>query len=282
MKIRFLLSAFAGLLCFFVQAQIFNTESLRMFTGKQALNIKGGLNFSYNNNDGAYLYQVGAKIGGLLKTKDGKDSLNNKFFLHANYQLQRSENQDFNNNWIVHFRYNKEFNNTFRLEAFAQSQQNTLLSIDARNLIGAGIRLRLTKESNKKLHIYLGTAYMYEKERSKDLGLSLYNHRSSSYFTFTYRLKDDEDELKFLLINTVYFQPLFREFQNYRISNDFSIEFPITEEIGFETYFSYFHNNKTPNGDVEYTSNLGFGFNYSFKSKPPGKKKNLSPDGGKI
>ena len=235
-----------------------------MYIGERQFAINSGLRFSYNNNDGNYVYQIGASVGCLFKLKDKKGGYNNKFFLNGNYNLIRSEDQDFNNNWFIHIRYNKELTEIFRIEAFVQSQENQLLSISSRNLAGTGIRLKVLEAMKKRsLHTYIGLAYMYEREKSENFNVDFKNHRMSSYLAATLDFGEDKPKI----INTLYYQPLFEDFDNFRLSEEFSAEFPFSETFSFSVIFNYFLNNQTPAGDAEYTSSLVFGFNYNFKSK---------------
>jgi len=170
-----------SLLSFCIHSQIRNIEELRIWSGDSPWLINSGLNFSYNNNDGNYVYELGAKAGTLFKFKDKSGKLNNKWLLHGNYSLVRSKREDFSNNWFVHLRFNKEITSFFRVESFIQSQENQLLSIRSRNLIGAGIRLKPLEDfqdsSKRNLHMYIGLAYMYEQEKSREFDLNFYNHQ---------------------------------------------------------------------------------------------------------
>ena len=60
------------------QAQIKNIEKLRIWSGDRHWSFDSGLNFRYNNTDGNYVFQIGARAGVLYKFKDKKDKFNNK------------------------------------------------------------------------------------------------------------------------------------------------------------------------------------------------------------
>ena len=275
MKIPFYSSFLIFISCFVAQAQIENIEALRIWSGDKPWTINSDLVFSYRNNDGNYNYLIGASSSVLFKFRTRNDrykekaGLKNKLFFVGNYSLIRAEDQDLDNNWFLHLRYNREFTDFFRVEAFIQNQENQLLLIDSRRLIGAGVRLKPIQErvrdnsEGNSLHLYLGFAYMYEQERSELFDLELYNHRASSYLTASFRFKKSG----VTITNTLYYQPLLEDFQNYRISEDLDIRFPVNELIRFIPRFSYFNNNKTPAGDAEYRSTLLFGLNFNFQSK---------------
>jgi hypothetical protein len=121
--------------------------------------LKSDLLLDYTDNKGDYIFQLGANITTQFKTKD----LQRIFFFIGNYKLIRSNEKDFQNSWFFHLRYNQKLSSLFRVEAFIQNQNNTLLTITSRNLVGAGIRLKLI--SSELTRIYVGNAYMYEIEK---------------------------------------------------------------------------------------------------------------------
>lgn len=256
---------FALLFSLYGSAQIVNIEGMRIFTAENVpFKISSGLDVSYNNNDGNYVFVVGAHVGSLYKFKDGKGKLNNKIFINGNYNLVRAEDRDLNNNWFVHLRFNKEITPEFRIETFVQSQQNELLSISTRNLVGAGIRWKVLEAMKKRsLHLYLGAAYMYEYEKSKRFDVKYNNNRLSSYLSASFNWGEGKPKI----INVLYFQPLFDELDNFRLSQQFTGEFPVSKSVSFTTNFSYFLNNRTPIGDAEYFSNVSFGIKYNFEKK---------------
>ena len=104
-----------------LSAQIVNVERLRKFIGDRHFAIESGLNFSYDNNNGQYVYRFIPSAAVLYKFKDKGGQLNNKFLLNGNYKLIRTENQDFKNNWFVHLRFNKEFTSVFRMVRVSSS-----------------------------------------------------------------------------------------------------------------------------------------------------------------
>ena len=267
MKHQAYLLILAVLIALPLQAQIKNIEKLRIWSGDRHWSADGRVDLSYNNIDGNYVFQVGTNAGVLYKFRDKNEKFNNKILFHGNFALIRAENENLNNNWFLHLRYNKELTQFFRVEGFVQSQENQLLAISSRNLIGGGIRLKpLQDMRNKKernLHLYIGLAYMYETERSKNFNVDFYNHRASSYLTAAFKFNDS----KLVIINTLYYQPLLKDFDNFRLSEELSIEFPISDTVGFQTSFNYFLNNRTPAGDAEYQSFMGFGFTYEYKSR---------------
>lgn len=286
MKILILPSLMAILFCSAGNAQITNIEAMRIWSGDSPWTFNSDLNFNYTNNDGDYNFRIGASASVLYKFKDLKDLENtevgliNKLFFVGNYSLNRAEDRDLDNNWFLHLRYNREFTDFFRTEAFIQFQENPLLQIDSRRLVGAGVRLKplqeRARENAKKnsLHLYIGLAYMYEEERSQLFDLRLYNHRASTYLSASFKF----GESNLTLSNILYYQPVLKDFQNYRLSENLQLALPVSDVTTFTTNFSYFLNNKAPAGDSEYRSAVSFGLRFSFQSKIDGKKSKIDPE----
>ena len=230
-------------------AQLVNIESKHMQTDSIRFALKADLMGKYVDNNGSYLYSVRSAITSQLKTKD----LKKIFFLVGDYKVIRTKGKDFQNSWFAHLRYNQKITNLFRIEAFIQDQNNQLLEINSRKLIGGGVRLKLISENNFKA--YFGNSYMYETEKSDRSDKRYYNHRNSSYLSLSFHFVKS----KLSLTNTSYFQPLYEDFSNYRILEQFRADLPISKYLSLITVFNYFINSKTPSGDTDTSSSTNFG-----------------------
>jgi len=209
--------------------------------------------FDYTDNNGDYIFQIGSNLTTQLKSKD----LKKIYFFIGNYKLIRSQDQDFQNSWFFHVRYNQKLSDLFRLEAFVQNQNNTLLTITSRNLIGAGIRLKFI--SNETTKAYFGNSYMYEIEKVAITDQQFYNHRNSSYLSINQSFK----KTRLDLTGTVYFQPLYRYIRNHRILCQLKAELPITKIISLSTLYNYFYSSFSPNAENDRSSNLSFGLTFT-------------------
>lgn len=234
-------------------AQLVNIESKRMQLDSIRFALKSDLFFNHSNNNGGYLFQIGSSMTTQLKSRD----LKKIYFFIGNYNLIRSKAQDFQNSWFFHLRYNQKLNNLFRFEAFVQNQNNELLKINSRNLVGAGIRLKFI--SKKSIKAYFGNSYMYEIENVKSTNKKYYNNRNSSYLSFSFNLP----KTKLDLTSTTYFQPLYSSINNHRILQQFRSEIPLSKSISFSTLFDYFYNSFSPDEDKDFSSNLYFGLTFN-------------------
>ncbi len=262
-------------------AQLVNIESQRMKLDSLRLKLRGNINFNYSNNNGSSLTQIGSALTTAFKFKDSTAI----YFFTGSYNLAKSKTEDFQNSWFFHLRYNKKFINPnkrkfrdiFRLEAFIQNQNNELQTINSRNLIGGGIRLKFIDYQYKKpmapswelmfkpdhkfrlesFKAYFGNSYMYEIENIQSTGQQFYNHRNSSYLSITVNFTTIE------LINTIYVQPLYSDLSNYRIFEQLQLDIPFSKFFGFNIYYNYFYNSFSPEEDKDFTSNLSFGLSFT-------------------
>jgi len=230
-------------------AQLVNIESKRMQTDSLRFVLRSDFSFSYDNYDGDYIYRIGSSLSTQVKSKD----LKKIYFLLGNYNLIRSEAKDFQNTWFLHLRYNQKLSNLFRFEAFMQSQNNQLLEINSRNLIGVGLRFKLISKENVKL--YLGNAYMYEEEKSDAFSIKEYNHRNSTYLSISATIAESNVDIT----NTIYFQPLYKGFSDFRVLEQLKIDIPLSKILSLYTLLDYYHDNLTPSGGSQFSTNISIG-----------------------
>ncbi|MGB3145015.1 MAG: DUF481 domain-containing protein [Maribacter sp.] len=234
-------------------AQLVNIESKRMQKDSIRFALKSDVLLDYTDNNGDYIFQVASNLTTQVKSKD----LKKIYFFIGNYKLIRSQDQDFQNSWFFHLRYNQKLSDLFRLEAFIQNQNNTLLTITSRNLVGAGIRLKFLSNENTKA--YFGNAYMYEIEEVGATDQRYFNHRNSSYLSINQSFKNT----KLDLTGTVYFQPLYDEISNHRILCQLKAELPITNVISLSALYNYFYSSFSPIRESDLSSNLSFGLTFT-------------------
>ncbi len=251
-KNRVLFLLFCGFYSY-MNAQLVNIESKRMQKDSVRFALKSDVLFDYTNTNGDYIFEVNTNVTTQFKSKD----LKKIFFFIGSYDLIRSKEQDFQNSWFFHLRYNRKLSNLFRLEAFIQNQKNALLTITSRNLVGAGIRLKVISTEATKM--YLGNAYMYEIEKSNSTDQHFYNHRNSSYLSLSYAFT----KIKLDLTGTVYFQPLYKDIGNHRILNQIKAELPITKVVSLSALYNYFYSSFSTVRGIDRSSNLSLGLTFN-------------------
>ena len=236
-----------------LEAQLVNIESKRMQTDSIRFVLNSDLLFNYTDNNGAYILQIGSNLATQFKSKD----LNSIFFLIGNVNLIRSKNEDFQNSWFLHARFNQKLSQLLRLEAFVQNQNNKKLTINQRNLIGVGLRLKLFATTTSIA--YVGNSYMYEIETINSTDQKFFNHRNSSYISLNTSLV----KYNLNLTGSFYFQPLYDNIGNHRILSQFKAEVPLTKRISFSALYNYSVINFDSILDDDRASNISFGFTLS-------------------
>lgn len=158
----------------------------------------------------------------------------------VNYDLLKGEGTTFQNNLFYHLRYNYKINDLLRWEAFSQMQNNNVAGIKMRLLLGTGPRFKIS--GTEKLALYASTAVMYENE--KELTTPVIHHediRSSSYASFTWK-----PVAKSEIVSTLFFQPLFKNLEDYRVLHELNLRFNFTENFSFVTTWKYLFDSKPP------------------------------------
>lgn len=233
-----------------LQAQLVNIESKRMHTDSLRFVLNSDVLFNYTDNNGAYILQIGANTSVQFKSKD----LKSIYFLVGNANLIRSKDEDFQNSWFAHGRYNRKLSELLRAEAFVQSQNNQKLTITQRDLAGVGLRLKII--ATETTLAYFGNSYLYEIETIEALDEKSYNHRNSSYLS----LNRTFTNLNLALTGTLYFQPLYTNIANHRILSQFKADIPLTKKLSLTALYNYSVIRFDSNLDDDSASNVSFGF----------------------
>ncbi|HIB49426.1 MAG TPA: DUF481 domain-containing protein [Flavobacteriaceae bacterium] len=233
------------------QAQILNAESLRKVTDTSGFSGAASFNFSLKRNVNDF-FTLGSDIHVQYKN-------NNHLALFKNdVNFQKIEGEKFENSLISHLRYNYRFHPRIAWEAFAQGQYNKINLIDFRGLIGTGPRFKLTTSENYK--VYLGTLAMLEYEEVTDGVTPLQrNLRGSTYVSFSFYPTD-----RISIISTTYYQPLFKQFSDYRISSQSSLAVDLFQDFAVKLSHTFIYDAfpavGIPNSQYEFTT----GFAYTF------------------
>lgn len=254
--IKWMLLAAIIFLCTDLNGQLINIESKRMHTDSIRFALVGGIDFSYTNNDGHEIYNLSNNITSQFKTKD----LKKIFLLAANYNVIKSNEEEFTNIWMIHFRANYQISELFRAETFLQTQHDEVLDISRRDLWGIGIRMKLISKDHTS--IYWGNALMYEKEESEKFDDVQYNNRHSTYFSLTSKSRDNKMEIT----NTFYYQPQYNDFSDYRILNELKLSYSILKGLNSHVRYVHYVDSITPDpvhGSQE-SSNIQFGLGFEF------------------
>lgn len=232
-----------------VLGQLVNIESKRMQSDTVRFVLKSDALLNYTDNNGEYILQIGWNIATQFKSKD----FNQVYFLISDYNLIRAKDNDFQNSWFLHGRFNQKIIPVLWYELFIQHQNNTQLTISRRSLVGTGVRYEFIKKN--RTHAYLGNAYMYEIEDINILDETIYNHRNSTYLSVNQTLK----RLDLSFTGTLYFQPLYKQIANHRILCQLKAELPVSTAISLSALYNYSYTTFSLDLPADSSSTMNFG-----------------------
>jgi Protein of unknown function, DUF481 len=238
----------------FAYAQVVNIESARI-KGKDSVGWYGTLGANINLTKNTKQITQ-AEANGLVQHNSVRDI----WLLVARTSVLQADNDALTNETFAHLRNTHRLNTWLRSEGFVQVQNNAVTRIKLRALAGAGLRFRLYK--NKKLTAYAGTAYMYEyTDETLPRGINtLREHRSSNYFTLTYKPSSTVE-----LVSTTYYQPLFEAVErDFRIMGEHRARFKLQQHLSFTTQFRFLYDTQPAPTVTDYTYSWLNGLQWEF------------------
>ncbi len=210
----------------FTYAQIVNVESLRRISDTSKWSGATNLDIGLIKNTKS-IFKITNKIRLQYNTEK------NLYLFINDLKLEQIEDNSFVNKGIQHLRYNRKLTKHLKLEVFAQSQYDAISNIKFRGLLGVGPRFKLSKSDNYRY--YLGTLLMFEHEEASAHTIDIIrDFRASTYFSCSlYPLENIS------LVSTTYYQPLLKQFSDFRISNETSLGIKVLKNLLFKTTFTY-------------------------------------------
>jgi hypothetical protein len=173
----------------------------------------------------------------------------------ANRSFSSVEDRSVVDRGFAHLRWTRMRNGRWGTDAFAQYQFDEFRKLSARAIAGVGVRLDLLRGGSDQT--WLGTAAMFELERievdardAMDGGTSESRYlRWTSYLGYRHR-----DGNRLALQNTIYFQPRFDDFSDFRVLEgldvDVSLGGRLSVGIGLEVQYDSDPPQGVENADV--------------------------------
>jgi hypothetical protein len=233
--------------------QIVNVENSRLHS--DTTGWMGGAGASVNLNKNA-VQVLGINLESQVQYK--APSQKSIWLLLGNYSFLKAGKDKLVSQGFVHLRYNYKVNNWLRWEVFGQYQNNPVLFIDHRFLLGTGPRFRLYRQN--KTRLYAASLLMLEDE--KELTNPVFKHtdlRNSSYVSLSL-IPNGQLEL----VNTFFYQPLLKDFSDYRFLNQLSVKVKAGKHISLGVKFNYLNDSKPAGTAPSTTYTLATGFDYDF------------------
>lgn len=203
-----------------------NTESLRKRIKVVGYSFiaEGSLTADTGNTEGI---TVGGGLGG------GWARDPHLLFAYARLDYAKYNDVESVNKTFAHLRYNYEFEKWLWGEAFVQAQSDAFQRLDLRNLFGLGPRFRVLHGAlAKEFDVYLGTAYMLERDAitaevgatgPQNQSIQVW-HRWSNYVSIQWTVDE-----RVTLGTTMYVQPALTDFGDVRLLNETLCTFKITK-----------------------------------------------------
>lgn len=225
---------FTILFCFIIvisRAQIVNVESQRIQSDTTGWLGTFGLSFKLDKNK---VQVLNLNTNGQIEYK----SIRSLYLFLVNYDLLQGGSETLQNSLFFHLRYNYKIGKILRLEAFTQGQRNDMSGIKSRWLLGAGPRFKIL--GTKKISLYAASLVMYEDEQELTTPVIYHKDiRNSSYISISWR-PDERSEI----ISTLFYQPLFKDFSDFRLLHELKLKFDITKKFSFFTTWAFLHDSK--------------------------------------
>ena len=230
-------------------SQIANIERSRMQTDTTGWAGSAGAAVSLTRNT----VQV---FAGNIEAQLQYKSKRSLYLILGSYGLLKASDSRLIDNGFLHLRYNYKINKVLRWELFTQWQNNKVTYIRYRVLAGTGPRFKML--SSQKLSLYAASLVMYEQEKEIIAGGLLHkDYRSSSYFSFTYSPASSVE-----LVSTTFFQPLLKDFKDYRILNQAVLRLKTGKRLAVKINWDYLFDSRPAAGIPSENYTLSTGIDY--------------------
>lgn len=234
-------------------AQIVNVESARMQS--DTTGWMGGAKLSMSLTQSVATI-VGANAEAHLQYKTKSDK--SLWLILGNYGFLKGGSVKYISNRFIHLRYNYKVTSWLRWEVFTQLLNNLITKIDTRFLVGTGPRFKIVK--NNIIRLYAASLVMYEHEKDATVPITSQNAiRSSSYLSFTYTPMPSIE-----IISTTFYQPLFRNFKDYRILNEIDVRVKATKHYSMSIKWDYLYDQFPAGNSPKTTYSISSGVQFEF------------------
>lgn len=151
-----------------------------------------------------------------------------RVFLTASGRFADRMGTPFVSQAFVHARWTAMWHERVGSDVFAQLQYNAFLRLTARAVAGVGVRVEMVHEP--VFMMWGGSGYMFEYDRITPLAGALdapesFEHRWTNYLTMRLAVLDNQ----LLFQNTVYYQPRFDAFEDFRLLEELEVMSRVTE-----------------------------------------------------
>jgi hypothetical protein len=233
-----------------ISAQIVNIENKHIVedTSGWAGVIDAGLSMVQNKS---------LLISSSLKSRIQHRTRNNYILWINDVGYAGSNKIVFNNTGMSHLRYANRIYKGLKWESFVQVQYNQILSQKLRALIGSGLRLKILDTNYTKAFCGISTFIEYEELRNPVIYQT--DLRASSYLSWFVSPHN-----RYSFSGTAYYQPLWKDFKDYRLMLQTSLTFPFLKKIDFKIDFNLQYDSRPPKDILKLIFSSSFGVSLKF------------------
>lgn len=210
----------------------------------------GAVNLSYSGASGNSDYAYLAASLGIQRKKDNRVNLVS--FARNHGESNNAKNRD---NMFAHMRHVQFYRESMAWESFVQYQSDAFRKLSDRYLIGLGLRFDVI---SGPVFASYGIGIMGEREELDD-GTDAEYGRLASYAKHSI---DISDAVK--LTNSLYYQPYFEDFGDYRLTDSLTLSSKITKKLALSTSVTFHQDGRPPVGVEKIDWVYSTGLNYAF------------------
>lgn len=175
-----------------------------------------------------------------------------------NYTYGTSKGETYADKQFIHLRsvYPLKEDESLANEYFMQYNRNLFTHLNERELIGAGIRKKITLGDENR--IYFGAGAMGVSEHEKNLNTEMF----ASWSFYVNNVMKFEDQKK--LVSAIYIQPRIADINDFRSIGSIALDIPLILQVGLRFSINAEHDSRPAPGvkSTDIWTNLEF--KYSF------------------
>ncbi|MFA8449962.1 MAG: DUF481 domain-containing protein [Bacteroidales bacterium] len=246
------------------KAQI-NTEMYRNRIHKYGINFQNKTELSFKSGNSDYICVYEDVCVGLQNKI-------NQLYLIGHYKFKESDKVKSTNEGYIHLRWVRNLNSIFALESFTQKGFDQFISLKDRNLIGVGAKIKIIEwlsdkqeekifDCDHRFQLFGGVGVMFENENYNlpNNKVQIINlARSTNYINFLWKITKHLD-----LSCASYYQPAFKDFKNFRMIGNLSLEIQVAKHLAMTTTYWYRYDSKPTVAPHKLDQELIYGLNFS-------------------
>jgi len=186
-----------------------------------------------------------------------------EYKLFGAYSLLSDSDKRILESGFFHLRHNFKLTNRIKTFEFYQLQFNEVLLLSKREVYGGGIKFNLLKRDSTAIDFSTGLMREIEFLNEKELLPDEISRTKYYRATFVKNLKWKINETV-SIHNVLYYQPYLKDFNDYRLLNEFNLIVSTTKHLEFLTSLTTRYDSKPPGDLKKFDNVMSVGLNVKF------------------